>query len=302
MSFAVDLHLHSNCSDGAYSPRELVSNAKAVGLKVIALTDHDSVEGVAEAVAAGKEYGVEVIPGVELSLTYEEYSGIHLLGYYLDWRTPKLNEALTELRRVRARRGEMIVEKINRLLKKEDKAPLDIGELRAKAKGSVGRPHISQLLIEKGYAEYQQEAFDRYLVPCNVPKKKLSPIEGVALIEAARGIAVLAHPTILTDERRPESAADQLKLIHYMLAQGVEGLEAVYSGYDQSQIDFYRDMARKHNLLITAGSDFHRADGKIELGRLGMGISIPTDIVQRLKERYREKYGNYPDLKTTAYI
>ncbi len=294
MSLPIDLHLHSHCSDGAYSPRELVRKAKAAGLKTIALTDHDSVEGITEAVAAGKECGVEVIPGVELSLNYEEYSGIHLLGYYLNWRNPLLNEALTELRQVRAQRGEMIVEKINLLLKQQGKLPLDIAKLREKAKGSVGRPHISQLLIEKGYATYQQEAFDRFLVPCNVPKKKLSPHEGIELIKAAKGIAVLAHPTILTDERREESAADQLELIHYMLTQGREGIEAVYSGYNQSQIDYYCELARKHNLLITAGSDFHRQEGRIKLGQLGTGLNLPGDIAQRLGERYKEKYGDYP--------
>lgn len=271
-----------------------MAKAREAGLKTIALTDHDSVAGIAEAVAAGKEYGVEVIAGVELSLTYQKYSGIHLLGYYLDWENPRLNQALIELRQVRARRGEIIVGKINQMLTQEGKPLLDIYELRKIAKGSVGRPHISQMILGKGYAKDTSEAFKRYLVPCNVPKKKLSPREGVELVNTARGLAVLAHPTILTDERRGVSKQDQLKLIHYMLAQGIDGLEAIYSGYQQPLIDSYLELVVKHKLVVTAGSDFHREEGDVKLGCLGANLSLPADIVERLRDKYQEKYGDFP--------
>jgi hypothetical protein len=272
----------------------LVGRAKAGGIEVIALTDHDSIEGIPEALAAGEEYGVEVIPGVELSLTYQQYTGIHLLGYYIDWENQRLKQALTKLRQVRAKRGEVIVEKINQLLKEQGQPPLDIQELRDLAKGSVGRPHISQILISRGYVRDQQEAFERYLVPCNVPKMKLSPREGIELVNEAGGLAVLAHPTILTDERRAVSDRQQLELIHYMLEQGVEGLEAFYTGYSRDQARVFLELARKHGLLVTAGSDFHRDDGRIELGRLGAEMELPADMVERLKERYKEKYGRPP--------
>jgi hypothetical protein len=277
-----------------HSPRELVAKAKASGLEVIALTDHDNVGGIPEAIAAGKEYGVEVIPGVELSLTYNEYSGVHLLGYYIDYGHPRLNRVLTELRQVRAKRGERIVERINQSLEQQGKPLLDIIELRKIAKGSVGRPHISQMLIERGYAGDQHEAFERYLVPYNVPKMKLSPVEGIELINEAKGLAVLAHPTILTEERKTLNTQEQLTLLNYMLEQGLDGVEAFYTGYGHYQTKFYQELAQKNNLVVTAGSDFHQDGGDIKLGKLRAELSIPNDIVERLREKYKEKYGVFP--------
>jgi predicted metal-dependent phosphoesterase TrpH len=149
-------------------------------------------------------------------------------------------------------------------------------------------------LINQGYAKDQQAAFEHYLIPFNIPKKKLSPKEGIELINQAKGLAVLAHPSILTDERQAISIEDQLKLFNYMLDQGIDGIEAFYTGYDQAQVDFYLKLAHKHQLLITAGSDFHSDGGRVKLGQLGSKFSLPADIIERLKDRYKDKYGLEP--------
>ncbi len=294
MTNNIDLHLHSNCSDGAYSPEKLVLKAKESGLDTIALTDHDNVSGISAAKTAGYKYGLKVIAGVELSLTYKKYTGIHLLGYYIDWENRVLTDALADIRQVRAKRGDMIVEKINILLKQENKTLLNINELKKIAKGSIGRPHISQMLIKAGHVNDVNEAFERYLTPCNVPKKKLSPQEGIDLIKQAKGLPVLAHPTILTDERGAVSAKEQHEVIDYMLAQGIIGLESFYTGYDSAQADFFVQLAHKYNLVTTAGSDFHRESGQALLGKLHKDLAIPADVIAQLENKYLQLYGTIP--------
>jgi len=291
----IDLHLHSNCSDGVYSPEELVAAAQRCGLEVIALTDHDSVAGLERALAAGAELGVRVIPGVELSLQLSGFSGVHMLGYFVRGDDARLNAALEEMRQVRARRGELILEKVNRMLAEEGKRPLSLARLRELAQGAVGRPHISRLLVEQGYAADIQEAFDNYLVPCNVPKKRLLPGEAVALIRGAGGLPVLAHPHILSDSRKKASADDQAALIRQMADWGVVGLEAYYTDYTPEEVEFYLGQARRNNLLVTAGSDFHGTDEGVVLGELSERLQVPAEmVVEGLRECYRRLYGCDP--------
>ncbi len=292
----IDLHLHSTASDGVLTPTELVRKAKESGLETIALTDHDNVDGIGEALAAGRQYGVEVIPGVELSIAHEKFSGIHMLGYYLDWRNVRLNEMLDKLRQVRANRGEMILKKVNQCLKEQGRAPLELAELYATTQGAVGRPHISRLLMEKGYAVSQQDAFDRYLIPCNVPKMPLTIQQGIGLIHEAKGIAVLAHPLNMTDERKPLRQDEHLDIIRQIIGWGIEGLELYYTGYQLPQIQPYLELARRHNLLLTAGSDFHQEDGLVYLGKLNRDWNLSADIVPGLKQKYQEEYGHLPQV------
>ena len=292
----IDLHLHSTASDGVLTPTELVRKARESGLQTIALTDHDNVDGVGEALDAGRQYEMEVIPGVELSIAHEKFSGIHVLGYYLDWRNAGLNEMLDKLRQVRANRGEMMLEKVNQCLIEQGRTPLEPAELKAAAQGAVGRPHISRLLVEKGYAVSQQDAFDRYLIPCDVPKMRLTPRQGIELIHEAKGIAVLAHPLNMTDERKPLRQNEHFDIIVQMIGWGIAGLELYYTGYQLPQIQPYLELARRHNLLLTAGSDFHQEDGQVYLGELNRNWNIPADIVPGLKQRYQEKYGHLPQV------
>jgi len=287
----IDLHLHSTSSDGVCSPTELVRKAKAAGIQTIALTDHDNVDGVAGALAAGRQYGLEVIPGVELSIAHAKFSGIHMLGYYIDWQNADLNHMLDKLRQVRANRGEMMLEKVNQCLQEQGLRPLELTELKAAAQGAVGRPHIARLLLEKGYARDQRDAFDRYLIPCNVPKMRLSPQQGIELINQAKGVAVLAHPLIMTDERQTLNQNTQIDLVRQMIGWGIEGLELYYTGYQLPQLQPYLELAKQYNLLITAGSDFHQESEQFFLGKLAQDWNIPANIVPRLKQRYKDKYG-----------
>jgi predicted metal-dependent phosphoesterase TrpH len=162
----VDLHLHSLFSDGILTPTELVAEAASLGLRAIALADHDNVDGIPEALAAGLKYDVEIIPAVELSVQWEELSDIHLLGYDFDHNNAALRKALAEFRDFRAGRSERILVNINHRLTGEGRQPLDSADVAKRAGGTIGRPHIGQALLVAGYVKDMEEAFTRYLVPC----------------------------------------------------------------------------------------------------------------------------------------
>ncbi len=296
-SARIDLHTHSTASDGQFTPRELVALAQERQLTTIALTDHDSLGGIPEALATGRELGVEVIPGVELSLAGGRFTGVHLLGYYLDWEYPALCRTLEELRQIRAQRGGKMLVAVNRMLAEEGKAPLQLEDLRRIAQGALGRPHISRLLIRQGYAKDQDDAFARYLAPCNIPKKRISPQDGIALVRDAGGIPVLAHPHIMTDGRRTENRKDHLDFILQLISWGIEGIEVYYTGYTPEQIDLYGNLARSKGLLVTAGSDCH-GEWPVPLGVLHRTFSLPSDIVPAMEERYQKLYHHPPKSKS----
>ena len=190
----IDLHTHSNCSDGSLSPRELVQLAKKRDLRAIALTDHDTVAGVAEAVAAGKELGVEVVPGVEISAQYPPGT-MHILGYCFTPSQPEFLKALKKLQEVRAARNPKIIERLQAL-----GLEITTDEVLNLSSGQVGRPHIAKALVNRGYVSSIDEAFSRYLqkgAVAYVEKFRFSPREAIALIRGAGGLAVLAHPFTL---------------------------------------------------------------------------------------------------------
>lgn len=266
----VDLHLHSTCSDGTLSPTEVVRRAAEAGMTAVALCDHDNIDGVAEAMAAGATLGVEVLSGVELSVVWGAFQDIHLLGYGFDPDDTRLCESLRSFRQFRETRNEQIVLRVNERLIAEGRAPLDLAEVRRRAGGTVGRPHIAMALLDAGYVRDGDDAFERYLVPCNVEKRFFPADEAIALIHGAGGLAVLAHPPFITRDRTA-----YLGLLEELVAMGLDGIEAYNSGADNEEVDWQITQARRRGLLVTGGSDFHgvtKEDIRIGCGRGNLRI------------------------------
>ena len=288
MNSYVDLHLHSTFSDGVLTPAELVAAASALGLRAIALADHDNVDGIPEALAAGEKYGVEVVSAVELSVLWQDLGDLHLLGYAFDHENAALQKALGEFRDFRAGRSERILANINQRLLAEGREALDFADVRRRAGGTLGRPHIGQALVAAGYARDMEESFVRYLVPCNEPKRYFPLEEAISLIHAAGGCTVLAHPPFIN-----VSDARLLELLDAFIALGLDGLEAHSSGAGNDGIDRYITMARRKNLIVTGGSDFHQPiKGGVVMG-VGRGnLKIPYRCVEEIREaakRNRQK-------------
>lgn len=265
----IDLHLHTTHSDGSLRPVEVLELAKQADVTALAITDHDITTGIPEAMAAGKELGIEVVPGLEIS-SFDGKNELHILGYYLDWQDSLLDERLATLRASRHRRNPLIIERLRA-------AGLDVTyeEVRAIAgTESVGRPHIARLLMEKKYVTSAKEAFDRYLAegrPAYVARDLPTPAEAVRWIREARGVAVLAHPTWVK-----ESKEGLRKCLENLKAGGMGGVEVHYSTHTKSQTDSYLEMARQLDLLVTGGSDFHgvtKPDIQVGTGRGGLKVS-----------------------------
>lgn len=280
MNNLVDLHVHSTFSDGVLTPTELVAEAASLGLRAIALADHDNVDGIPEALAAGQEQGVEIVTAVELSVLWEDLSDIHLLGYAFDLENAALQKALAEFRDFRAGRSERILGNINQRLAKEGRGPLDFNDVRERAGGTIGRPHIGQTLLATGYVRDMEEAFTRYLVPCNEPKRFFPLQEAISLIHDAGGCTVLAHPIFIgvNDVRLEE-------LLDIFTGLGLDGLEAHSSGAGNDGIDRYITMARRRNLIVTGGSDFHQSiKGGVVMGKGRGNLKIPYRCVEEIRE------------------
>lgn len=275
----VDLHIHSTCSDGYHSPEDLVQKAKKAGLAAIALADHDNIDGIERAIQAGSVNSVEVIPAVELSSQWFEYSDMHLLGYGFDYHDPYLVRALDEFQKFRQTRNFQIIERVNAKLANENRAPLDPTSVQLLAGGTIGRPHIAQALRQAGYVSSNDNAFDRYLVPCNVPKHYFPVDEAINLIHSSGGIAVLAHPPYVTRDRGKLEL-----LVAELVALGLDGIEAYNNGSGLEETDWLIRLARKHELIVTGGSDFHGDPGSaIQIGRGIRGIRVPYDSVDEIK-------------------
>lgn len=280
MRALVDLHLHSLFSDGILTPTELVAEAASLGLRAIALADHDNVDGVPEALAAGLKYDVEIITAVELSVQWEELSDIHLLGYAFDHKNAALQKALAEFRDFRAGRSERILVNINKRLTGEGRQPLDYADVAKRAGGTIGRPHIGQALLAAGFVRDMEEAFTRYLVPCNEPKRFFPLEEAIKLIHDAGGCTVLAHPVFIgvSDVRLGE-------LLDIFIGLGLDGVEAYSSGTTNDGIDRYITMARRRKLIVTGGSDFHQPiKGGVEMGKGRGNLKIPYRCVEEIRD------------------
>jgi 3',5'-nucleoside bisphosphate phosphatase len=267
----IDLHTHSTASDGLYPPAELVRLAKEAGLATIALCDHDTTGGLDEAIEAGGELGVEVIPGIEVNTELPEGRGdAHVLGYFLEYGRPELQANLKLLRDARERRGERMVEKLRG-------AGFDITweRVREIAQGSVGRPHLARALIEKGYVNSVSEAFDKYLGRGKVgyvPRYKIAPGDAVRLIKSARGVPVLAHPAGIPQLRE--------EVLPALLRAGLQGLECYYGEYDEATVERLLKTAEDFGLLPTGGSDYHGPN--MHPTPLG-GRYVPPDALDRLR-------------------
>jgi predicted metal-dependent phosphoesterase TrpH len=275
----IDLHTHSTASDGTFSPSELVAEARRIGLKAIALTDHDTVLGLPEACAAGRESDTEVIGGCELSVQYDSGS-MHILGLWLPVRSVRLQAALDHLTALRKERNKNILENLNR-----HGVDITYDELaRISGGGTIGRPHIAQLLVEKGAAQSFQDAFLNWLRPGAkgyAPKEKLTPRQAIDVLKAEDATVILAHPcTLRLDRERLEEAVRQLR------DWGLDGVEVFYSMHTQSQTNAYADICDRLDLLPSAGSDFHGGNKpNIALGRGKGGLRPSYELVRRMKER-----------------
>ena len=266
----IDLHTHSNRSDGTFEPEELVRRAAERELEVVALTDHDTTDGLEEAVSAGVELGVEVVPGVELSAELERTS-VHVLCYWPDLSNADLQAELTRLRDDRFRRGEQMVEKLQAL-----GFPIRFERVRAiAAGGNIVRPHVAQAMVEAGIVDTEKEAFDLYIAdgkPAHVPKHALDPVDATRLILDAGGICVLAHPGMWGDQTSvPED------LIERMAAAGMQGLEVDHTDHDEAARAHYRTVAERLGLVATGGSDCH--GDRYDPIRLGTSVCDPDSVV-----------------------
>ena len=276
----IDLHVHSTASDGTLSPRELALYAKAKGLSAIALTDHDTVNGIDECTKEGLRVGVIVVPGIEFSADFHGKE-VHILGYYFNPHHPKLINKFSELTTARAARNNEILEKLASL-----GMPLTLEDcLRDAAPGAtITRAHIAKALLEKGYIKERREAFDRYITPgkpAYVPKKNLTVKECTSLIHEAGGLAVLAHPFLYGYDRK-----DMGEITRGLVSEGIDGMECIYSTHSKEDIAFLLQLCLKHKLFPTGGSDFHGANKPLlDLGSGYGELEIPFDILEAMRER-----------------
>jgi len=278
----VDLHLHTTASDGVMTPSEIVNYAKNKGLLAIAITDHDTIEGLEEGLLEGERIGLEVIPGIEISAEHSPGS-MHLLGFFIDIHDPLLKDRLGYLQTARAERNPRMVEKLNKL-----GINITFDEvLKASGGGQVGRPHFAQVLIEKGYVRSFQEAFDRFLkkgASAYVEKMRFSAEESIRFINEANGVAVLAHPNTL----QLNGYSELENLLFRLVKKGLRGIEAYYPEHSALEVAQYKTLAEKHGLLITGGTDYHGIEKNgLDIG-VGRGeMKLPYSIVENLKAARR---------------
>ncbi len=265
-----DLHVHTICSDGTFTPEGVVEEAARLGLKAIAITDHDCVDAVKAAQRFGVERGVYVVPGIELS-GYLHPNEIHILGLFIDVEDTNLLVKLEEMKRDRVERVSAMVERLDKLqVHLEAQEVLDLA-----GSSPPGRMHVAEILYKKGYCTDIQEAFNKYLGddgPAYVPKKTITVQQAIELILGTGGVPVYTHPGL--------TARDDL--IPYMVEWGIQGIEVYYPNHTPDQVEKYLKIAQKHNLVVTGGSDFHglRKPG-IPLGK----VRVPLDMVVALKNR-----------------
>jgi predicted metal-dependent phosphoesterase TrpH len=274
----VDLHLHTTASDGVRTPSEIVNYAKDKGLQAIAITDHDTIEGLDEGLSEGDRIGFEVIPGVEISAEHSPGS-MHLLGYFLDIHHLLLRGKLNYLQKARAERNPKIIENLNRLGVRISYEEV----VKASGGGQVGRPHFAQVLLEKGYVRSFQEAFDRFLgkrAPAYVDKIRFKPKEAISFIREAGGVAVLAHPKTL-------GMSDFIaleRIVFELMEAGLKGMEVYYPEHSSLEVAQFKALAERCGLLMTGGTDYHGIEKEnLDIG-VGRGeMRLPYSLVEGLK-------------------
>lgn len=271
MTYFTDMHTHSTASDGQHSPAELVGLAKEKGLELLALTDHDTLDGLYEAMAAGEREGLMVLPGVELGA--QEYRNLHLLGYGFRVDDPGLRGFCTEMKEARDRRKYKIVEFL-----KEKGVDIDLGEVEAAAKGGVvARPHFAKVMLEHGYIKTNREAYDKYLDTKEYQRiaiERRSARECIETIHRAGGKVSFAHPYQLKlDDEALEELVKELK------SYGLDAIECYYTKHTPEMQAQYLALAEKYGLHVTGGSDFHGAQVKpdVPLGKLRLELGWLLD-------------------------
>jgi predicted metal-dependent phosphoesterase TrpH len=272
-----DLHIHTNISDGRFSPQEIVEKSAQLGLSIISICDHDNTDGIPQALVAAKAFPqLRIIPGVEIS-AYAPGNEVHILGYFIDIHNQRLLNTLADSRDSRLERAKEMIAKLNKL-----NVIISWQQVQEVAgKSTVGRPHIAQALLDNNYIKSFKEAFDRYIGlggPAYVERHKITPSEAVVLIKEANGLPVLAHP--LTIEK-PEKMIVELKV------DGLVGIEVYYNGYTEYERNALMVLANRHNLLATGGSDYHGLDDNTEtmLGDSRLPLLVATQLIALAKQQ-----------------
>lgn len=265
----IDLHVHTNASDGIFSPKQVLDAALKANLRALSITDHDTLEGYVEAAKLAKDNDIEIIPGVELSCHYKE-SDVHVLGYYIDYTNPEFVKKILKFRQERFERGEEMVSRLNELgINLSMETVKDIA-----GSSPLGRPHVADALLKEEFVQTYDEAFARYLgyhAPAYVPKQILTPEHGIDLIHLTRGVAILAHPgTLKHDEFIPD-----------LVDMGLDGVEAYHSQHSKNDVLRYKNMANKLGVINTGGSDCHGPrKGKVLIG----SQRVPYKLLEDLKK------------------
>lgn len=282
----IDLHSHSTASDGTFAPADVVRLAKESGLSGLALTDHDTIGGIAEAAAEAASVGITFLPGIEISAEYPHPGTLHILGYGVDPASPTLRDLTATLLAGRDNRNPQIIAKLQEL-----GVAITMGEVEHEAKADVsatkkpiGRPHIAAILVRKGYVSSMKQAFDKYLAPGGLAyfdKERLTRDQAIAMIRESGGLPVLAHPVQLR-------TADDVQLeqvVKGLVDLGLAGLEVIHSDHDAGLVEKYTALADRYGLLKTGGSDFHGTNKKdIRLGTAN-GRRVPREFMDALLAR-----------------
>lgn len=278
----IDLHTHSLKSDGSMMPAEVVREAKRAGLSAVALSDHDTVDGIAEALDEGEKQGIEVIPAIEFSVISETET--HILGYFIDINNPDLQKVLKEVVDLRIQRNYVTCQRLNEL-----GFDITIEEVRALAPNNfVGRAHFARVLMDKGYTQSVKEGFDKYMSAgqyAYCEKQRLTAKEAIELIKKCGGLSFLAHPHLTKfDDEKIRAYLSELK------SYGLDGLEGYYTDYTPEMQEKYQSMAREMGLMISGGTDFHaKMKPHISIGT-GLGnMKIPYSVLEEMKKARAKK-------------
>jgi len=274
----VDLHLHTNFSDGLLTPTQIVMKAKEEGLKAVGISDHDTIEGIPEAMEAGSRVDVEVVPGVELSSQFEGRD-IHILGYYFDSDHPRLKEYLKRFQDERYRRAVKMTKNLNHL-----GIHFTMADVEERARGrSIGRPHLAEVLMEKGYVETFQEAFQRFIgygSKAYEEKYKIRPEEAIKLLSEAKGLSFLAHPGYGVSN----------EIIYHFIKSGLDGIEIIHPKLSESRTRSLQHIVKNHGLLVCGGSDCHGGrDGSFHIGH----FNVPYAVLEEMKSVLRLRWDGH---------